>query len=291
MRLVVGSLAFILYTVNTIFWCLPIFLLSFFKLIPLTPLRKAITYCLDMCATAWISVNNMTQNLTTATQWTVEGAESLSMNDWYLVIANHQSWVDILVLQRVLNRKIPFLKFFLKQSLIWVPFLGLAWWALEFPFMKRFSRSFLEKNPHLKGKDLETTRKACEKFKHMPTSIMNFVEGTRFSEQKKAKQHSSYQNLLTPRAGGIAYVLGAMGEQLHTLIDVSIYYPNGIPTFWTFISGQVPEVKIKIEKHELTHLTKLDYFANSNDKTYFQTWLNDFWEAKDQTLSKMACNE
>lgn len=291
MRTLVGLIAFILYTINTIFWCLPIFVLSVFKLIPLKPLQTKITACLDWFATAWIAINNMTQNLTTSTQWSIEGAESLSMNDWYLVIANHQSWVDILVLQRVFNRKIPFLKFFLKQSLIWVPFLGLAWWALEFPFMKRFSRAFLEKNPHLKGKDLETTRKACEKFKHMPTSIMNFVEGTRFNDQKKTKQGSPYQHLLTPRAGGIAYVLGAMGEQLHTLIDVSIYYPNGIPTFWMFISGQVPEVKVKIEQHSLTRLTQLDYFSNGDDKAQFQAWLNQFWQNKDETLSNMACND
>ncbi len=67
----------------------------------------------------------------------MQGVDSLHQRGWYLVSSNHQSWVDILVLQRIFHGRIPFLKFFLKQELIWVPVIGLAWWALDFPFMKR----------------------------------------------------------------------------------------------------------------------------------------------------------
>ena len=69
------------------------------------------------------------------------GGADLRVDGHYLVLANHQSWVDIPVLQRVFNRRIPLLRFFLKRQLFWVPVLGLAWWALDFPFMRRSTRA------------------------------------------------------------------------------------------------------------------------------------------------------
>ena len=247
------------------------------------------TYMLDACAVGWISVNNFNQRLFSRTTLEVSGLEGLARNDWYLVIANHQSWVDILLLQRVFNREIPFLKFFLKQQLIWVPFLGLAWWALDFPFMRRYSKSFLAKNPHLKGKDMETTKKACEKFKYKPASIMNFVEGTRFTKEKHARQASPFKHLLKPKAGGIAFVLNAMGGQLHHLIDVTIFYPAGTPSFWDFINGSVNKIKLHVDVKPLKGLFPadikvMDYFENPEQRARFQQWLNQQWQAKDQRL-------
>ena len=194
----IGTISIIGYSVNTLFWVIPIVIFSFMKLLPIAPWQKAISYLLDGCATAWISVNNLNQNITGSTKWEVKGLEDLSPDDWYMVISNHQSWVDIVVLQRLFNRKIPFLKFFLKKELIWVPFLGIAWWALDFPFMRRYSKAFLAKNPHLKGKDLETTRKACEKFRSKPVSIMNFVEGTRWTEVNTKRRMLNTNTYLTP---------------------------------------------------------------------------------------------
>jgi 1-acyl-sn-glycerol-3-phosphate acyltransferase len=165
------------------------------------------------------------------------GFEALRDDGHYLVLANHQSWVDIVVLQTVLNRRIPFLRFFLKSELIWVPFLGLAWWALDFPFMKRYSRRTLARNPELAGKDIEATRRACEKFKGMPVSVMNFVEGTRFTAAKHGRQSPPYRHLLKPKAGGVAFVMDAMGSALHSVVDATIAYPAGIPTMLDLLSG------------------------------------------------------
>ena len=116
--------------------------------------------------------------------------------------------------RKSLTAAVPFLKFFLKKELIWVPILGIAWWALDFPFMKRYSAAVLKKRPHLRGKDIEITRQACKKFKSLPVSIMNFVEGTRFTREKHDKQKSPFTHLLKPKAGGIGFVLSTMGEQL-----------------------------------------------------------------------------
>ena len=237
---IIGAISFFLYLFNTLFWLVPLVIFSFLKaIIPIDPSQKLFSYLVDGMASNWIATNTLIQKLLTKTKFQVDGLDDLTMNDWYLVISNHQSWVDILVLQRLLHGKIPFLKFFLKKELIYVPFMGIAWWALDFPFMKRYSKDFLKKNPHLKGKDIETTRKACEKFKHKPVSVMNFLEGTRFTPQKHNKQQSKFQYLLKPKAGGIAFVLDAMGDHLTKIVNVTIYYPDGIPTFFDFISGRV----------------------------------------------------
>ena len=235
------------YTINTLIWFVPIFICGLIKLIPIKPLQKLMSWTAKQCASIWVTFNTLNQKLLTPTKLSVTGLEELKLKDWYLVIANHQSWVDILVLQRVFNRKIPFLNFFLKKELIYVPVLGLCWWALDFPFMTRTSKSQLKKNPKLRGKDLETTRKACEKFKEMPVSVVNFVEGTRFTAQKHSRQNSPFPHLLKPKAGGVAFVMQAMGEQISKVVNVTIHYPEGIPTFMDFAAGKVKHIDVHVE--------------------------------------------
>ncbi len=178
-------------TINTIFWFIPILLLALVKLLlPIPALRRPITRVIMWIGDQWVAVNRYILAGGGTLQWRAETSEPLRLDGWYLVIANHQTWVDILVLQTVLNRRIPFLKFFIKQELVWFPVLGIAWWAMDMPFMKRYTPSYLAKHPEKKGKDLEATRKACEKFKDTPTSVINFIEGTRFSEAKRDARHS-----------------------------------------------------------------------------------------------------
>ncbi|MDX3773568.1 acyltransferase [Chromatiaceae bacterium AAb-1] len=283
-RPVIGVLSLFLYIINTLFWFVPVILLAIIKLPPIQRWQSWITYLLDACAVAWISINNLTTRIFTRIRWNVSGLEKLSVKDWYLILANHQSWADILVLQNVFNRKIPFIKFFLKKELLYVPFLGLAWWALDFPFMKRYSSAFLKKYPHLQGKDIETTRKACRKFRFKPVSIMNFVEGTRFTREKHDQQQSPFNYLLKPKAGGVAFVLGAMGQQLHKILDVTIHYPKGIPSFWDYISGKVRDITVNINILPVQPELIGDY----NDTVYrerFQQWVNQLWQQKDQSLA------
>ncbi|WP_034475162.1 acyltransferase [Aestuariibacter salexigens] len=290
---IIGVLSILGYGINTLFWVIPLLIFSFFKLIiPIQGFRKAISHLIDGCATCWISVNNFNQRVTSRTRWDVQGTQDLRPNDWYLVISNHQSWVDIVVLQRIFNHRLPFLKFFLKKELIWVPFLGLAWWALDFPFMRRYSNSFLAKNPHLKGKDLETTRKACQKFRFKPVSVMNFVEGTRFTQSKHDAQSSPYKHLLKPKAGGVAFVLSAMGEQLHKLVDVTIHYPQGAPSFWDFVCGKVRNVQVRVNVLPIEELFSsgtfsMEYFDHPEQRIKFQAWLNQRWLIKDQLIEQL----
>ncbi|WP_321492322.1 acyltransferase [uncultured Desulfobacter sp.] len=283
-----GVLSFIGYLLNTFCLTPPLILVSLLKFV--LPFKGGVVLLdkiLNWIATLWISINGMNCDLFNKIEWQVKGLTSLKKKDWYLVISNHQSWVDILVLQKIFNRKIPMLKFFLKKELIWVPFLGLAWWALDFPFMKRYSKKFLEANPHLKGRDLERTRKACEKFKNNPVSVMNFVEGTRFTPEKHDLQKSCFDRLLLPKAGGIAFVLGSMGEYLHNIINVTIAYPGQVPTFWDYISGKTKQIIVDVDIFPVAGQMTGDYFNNDGYRQQFCEWLNQIWQEKDQKLAEL----
>jgi 1-acyl-sn-glycerol-3-phosphate acyltransferase len=278
-----GVLSFLLYTFNTLFWTVPILLWAIFKLlIPIAGWRKICDRILNGSANQWVGVNTRIQNLFCKTKWTSNDIDALPEKGWYLILSNHQSWVDILVLQRIFHRRIPFLKFFLKKELFWVPVLGLAWWALDFPFMKRYSRTYIKKHPKRAGKDLEITRKACEKFKTTPISIMNFVEGTRFTEEKHRIQNPPFKNLLKTHAGGIAYVLAAMGRRIDRIIDVTVVYPTGVKRFWEFICGDIDEIRVHIDAIPVSEDLIGDYVADREFRSRFHVWLNALWKKKDE---------
>ncbi|MDY0374135.1 MAG: acyltransferase [Desulfobacterium sp.] len=284
-----GSLSFLLYVINSIVLCSVLLVVALVKLlVPIPWFTRRCSQLLIGISRLWITINTLNSKFFNRIKWDVRGADDLDPNGWYLVVSNHQSWVDILVLQTVFNRKIPFLKFFLKKELIWVPFLGLAWWALDFPFMQRYSKKFLEKNPHLRGNDLERTRRACEKFKTTPVSIMNFVEGTRFSKNKHKAQGSEFKTLLKPRAGGVAFVLGAMGDYINKVVNVTIVYPGGADTFWGFISGRVRHIILDVEVLPVTDEIIGDYFNDVEFREGFCLWVNRLWEAKDRKIQAIS---
>jgi 1-acyl-sn-glycerol-3-phosphate acyltransferase len=283
--IIASSLLFI----NVIFWCSILFILTPIKfLLPEIAVRKIMDPIFSTVAGAWISCNSGWMKLTQPTRWDVELPNNLDPKGWYFVSSNHQTWVDIFVLQHVLNGKIPFLKFFLKQELIRVPIMGQAWWALDFPFMKRFSKSYLEKHPEMKGKDIETTQKACEKFKYIPTSVMNFFEGTRFTPEKHEQQNSPYEHLLLPKSGGFAFALNAMGNKFQSLLDCTIIYPNGIPSFVDFMQGKVPEIIVRINEVPIpSEFCQGDYENDPEFKQRFQTWISDLWSEKDKQIEAL----
>lgn len=274
-------------TINTIFWFVPLFLLALVKLIvPLAGVRRMLTRVLMWIGENWVSVNTAWLGLTSAIDWQGEGLESLQREGWYLVIANHQTWVDIVVLQALFNRRVPFLKFFIKQQLVWFPFLGVAWWALDMPFMKRYSASYLAKNPHMKGKDLETTRKACEKFRDTPTSILNFIEGTRFTVQKRDQRNSPYTHLLQPRGGGFAVAIGSMGELFTSVVDATLIYPDGAASFWEMCCGAKVRCVARVREIALEPwLIEGDYENDRQFRKDLHNWLAGMWAEKDAIIA------
>ena len=288
----VALIAALLLVLNVLFWVPILLFFAILKLIlPFKAMRLLIDPILLRIAEAWIAGNSGWMGLTQRTQWDVQGIDGLDDRSWYLVNCNHQSWVDILVLQHLFNRRIPLLKFFLKQQLIWVPIMGLAWWALEFPFMRRHSEEFLKKHPEMRGKDQATTRKACEKFALIPTSVMNFLEGTRFTRAKHARQQSPYKHLLKPKAGGIALALNAMGDKFQAILDVTIVYPDGTPTFTQFLSGKLRRVVVRVRRLPVPQdLAQGDYAGDAAVREAYQQWVHQLWLDKDAQIEVLKTN-
>ena len=289
---ITAMIATSLLVINVIFWCSLLFILTPIKFIlPEIAVRKVMDPIFSAIAGAWISCNSGWMRLTQPTRWDIQLPDNLDLKGWYFVSSNHQTWVDIFVLQHVLNGKIPFLKFFLKQELIRVPVMGQAWWALDFPFMQRFSKSYLEKHPEMKGKDIETTQKACEKFKYMPTSVMSFFEGTRLTESKRVAQQSPYDHLLNPKSGGFAFALNAMGDKFQSLLDCTIIYPGGTPNFSDFMHGRIPEVVVRIREVPIpAEFCQGDYENDPEFKKHFQSWISALWANKDREIEALKKN-
>jgi 1-acyl-sn-glycerol-3-phosphate acyltransferase len=283
------ALILLLVSISTVLHTSVLFAFALCKLLlPIAPVRRALSRVLTLIAENWSAVNGAMLDAFTPTRVIVEGGETLRYAGWYLVISNHQSWVDILILQKVFNRRIPFFKFFLKQELIWVPLLGLAWWALDYPFMKRHSPAEVAKRPELKGADIRATRKACARFRRIPVSVMNFVEGTRFTAAKHAQGGGGFRHLLRPKAGGIAFVMNAMGEILQSIVDVTIVYPAGIPTLMDLLAGRVGDVHVRIRERPIpADLVAGDYENDGDFRARFQAWLNELWAEKDADIAAM----
>ena len=279
----------LLLAANTVLHVVPLLVVAVVKaLLPIERLRAASSRWLTGIAESWIGVNGWMLDRFSRTRVHVEEDAVLEPDGHYLVLANHQSWVDIVVLQRVFNRRIPLMRFFLKQQLIWVPLLGVAWWALDFPFMARHTREQIQRRPELAGRDIEATRRACEKFRAIPVAIMNFVEGTRFTPAKHERQESPYRHLLKPRAGGVAFVLDAMGDGLHAILDVTIVYPGGRPSLVDLIANRVPEVRVQVRQRAIpVELAGGDYQSDADFRARFQQWINGVWLEKDADMERL----
>ncbi len=255
--------------------------------------RSKVRHGLASLVELWTGINNRILDLFRVTRWDIRIPPDLDYQGCYVVSCNHQSWVDILALQRSFNRRLPMLRFFLKKELFWVPFMGLAWWSLDFPFMQRYSKAEIKKKPSLAGKDLENARKACEKFREIPVAMMSFPEGTRFSAEKRDAGGSPYRNLLKPRIGGIGQVFYALSDQLDGLVDVTIVYPShsahGPPTFWQLVSGQIPRIVVRATKREIpAGLLGREFRRDRTFRGELQAWMDQQWLEKDTEIEQLV---
>lgn len=258
--------------------------------VPISAWRAFWTQALTAIAEFWIHVNSAIIALTQPTVIELRGFDDprLRRDGRFLVASNHQTWSDVPILQHVLIPHAPFLRFFIKRELIWLPVLGLAWWALDMPFMKRYSAATLARHPELKGEDIKTTRRACEKFRRGPISIMNFIEGTRFSPAKRDARKSPYRHLLQPKAGGLAAVLDALSGDLDTLVNLTIVYGREGATFWDFLTGRLPRVLVEVTVEDIPpDLRGGDYLEDEAYRARFQEWVRLLWEAKDRRLDEL----
>jgi 1-acyl-sn-glycerol-3-phosphate acyltransferase len=284
-----GVIAILLFVINIIICAIILFSMALVMYI--VPNKRWCLWWHDklhLVPELWNYVSRFILKLICRIEWDVQGVDELNPKGWYLMLSNHQTWSDIIVLQQVFFGHIPPLRFFMKNELKWqLPIAAQACMLLDYPFMKRHSKEYLQKHPEMKGKDIATTRKSCEKFKYIPTTIINFVEGGRFSTDRHANQKSPYKHLLKPKAGGIAFSIATMGEFIHTILDVTIVYPNEDLTFWDFVCGRINKVIVKVRKIPITPDLIGDYEDDRAFRVHFQSWVNQVWHDKDKLIEEI----
>ncbi len=285
-------LSVLLTILVTILCSVPIIIAGLLKLLmPIPALWRAISAFCNAMMFCWCEGLSWLLHLNPHLKWDVEGLEGLDKKNWYLLICNHHSWADIVVLCVLLRKHIPMNKYFLKQQLAWVPFIGLACWALDMPFMRRYSRSYLIRHPERRGKDVETTRRSCEKFRHHPTTIVNFVEGSRFTQEKRHQMRSSFTHLLPPKAAGVAMALNVLGKQFDKLLDVTLCYPENDRTpFLDMLSGKLTRIVVRVNLVPVDETLHGDYVNDKNFKRSFQQWLNNLWQEKDELIGAIKAH-
>lgn len=282
--LTVGSVM----TGSTFFHGPPVLALGFTKLFKQS--RKVDETNINI-TNSWLGVNNwLIDNVLPHLKWdiTVDEDLDLSMQGRYLMTCNHQSWVDTTVNQYFGLTRMPLTRFFTKWELIFIPFVGQAFKILGFPMMKRHSKEEIAKNPELKTRDMEEARKACEQLLSQPFTLLNYLEGTRFTSEKHQQQNSPYQNLLKPKAGGLALALNILGDQIDALVDMTIVYPDGAPGYGEFWLGEVGHIAVNLRKIDIPDwVLGGNYEDDEEYRARFQAWVDQLWTEKDQLISQM----
>jgi 1-acyl-sn-glycerol-3-phosphate acyltransferase len=283
-----GVLGFLAVVINTLFWCLFLLTIAIFKLlIPSESWKRLCTKLIINIGECWIYCNGLWIQALHRPRWNVEGFEELDSSNWYLAVANHQSWADIFVLQGITNRKIPMLKFFMKHVLIWVPVIGLAWWALDMPFLKRYTKEEIQKNPELRGKDIKAMEKSFERYSRYPVSIFSFAEGTRFTKEKKDNQLSQFEYLLNPKIGGIGLTLTTM-PYIKLLLDFTIHYEDERRSFWDFLCGRMSKADVKVRQINIPdNLLSKNYEDDPIFRENLKEWVYDIWSDKEKYLEEV----
>lgn len=286
MNLLRGASAFTLICVNTLILCIPLYLMGIVWALSRGRARRAVNGRMDTVIDLWVGVNRGIFRIFRLTRIHVEwqGDEDLDRHRWYVVISNHQSWSDILILQNTLWGRIPPLKFFTKKQLIWIPLLGVAMWLLGFPYVRRANREQIARNPELLALDRAATLEACRRFRDHPNSVLNFLEGTRFTPAKRASQQARFENLLNPKLGGMSYVVAELEDKLHKVVDVTIVYPHGTPSLWGLMEGRCRDVEVLIQCRDLpedAHQTDSDVVRER-----LGPWIEALWREKDARLER-----
>lgn len=284
-------------TMISIASCLLAFPLILFALIRLILPFKVVLDTVDvlnqLAFRGFCAHNSILMRITTKVKWDIQGVENVNVKGSCIIISNHLSWTDIVMICHIYRGRIPITKFFLKQSLIFIPIIGQACYAVGMPFLRRYTRAQILKNPKLKTKDIDSTRKACQSLLVYPSSLVNFVEGTRFTKEKALAQKSPYQNLMPPKAASLAVALGIIGKNIDCLLNTTILYPNRKgqgSIFYDLLCGRLEKVIARVEvidKETIEQKLVGDYLGDKQFKRSFTNELRALWQKKDEQISNL----
>ena len=293
MRFLRVPLAPVLILAATVLLIVPMVMVAAVKLLlPFTTMRRLGRRIVAGIAETWMWIVVKCFGISYRTRIEVTGDTDFDRSHSYLLLCNHLSWVDVPVLLWAFCGKLPFYRFFLKRSLIWMPLLGIAFWALEYPFIRFRSQKYLERHPEKRGEGLETARRACERLKGVPSTIVNFPEGAINSRERYQRQRPDYKNLLRAHAGGPSLVISAMGEQLDALLDVTLHYPDGPPSVADFMLDRVECVRVHVRRISIpAELVGGDYQDDPEFRARFRAWINDLWHSKDALIDELKTRQ
>ena len=286
-KILIGILSSLILVTNTLILAVLMIPLGVIKfLIPLKTLRASFTKIIIKIGELWISVNSSWVIYLHKPHIEITGKENLNGDSWFLSTSNHQSAADIFIVQYITNKKIPMLKFFIKYELIYVPVIGICWWALDMPFLKRYTKKQLENNPELHGKDVREMKRALKHYALYPVTVFSFAEGTRFTIKKNLHQKSPFKNLLKPKEGGLATALSLVNE-IDSLIDFTIKFDTKKRSFWDYLCGRMNSVKVIIREIKIpAKFLNIDLLENKILRSEFKDWLHDIWNEKDTLIGK-----
>ncbi|MBF0350872.1 MAG: 1-acyl-sn-glycerol-3-phosphate acyltransferase [SAR324 cluster bacterium] len=267
---------------NLLIASIPLMILVFCKaLIPFNPVQRGTYYLMTRLYGIATWIDDLLFWNFLGTELEIRGTIDKSKEETHLIIANHRSWTDILILQSIFNDKTPVLKFLIKKALRYVPFVGWICWAYEYPFIP-----LKLENGHPVGQShaKEKLKQDLTKLKHSPATIVNFAEGTRFTNIKWQKQNSPYSYLLKPKTGGFKIILDEFGNLIHSIYDVTIVYDSLNHTFWDFLCGNCKKIIVVLQKIPLDDAS---FPPEPYEKEALQQWINKQWQQKDHIIQNV----
>ncbi len=256
---------------NLIFFCAPLVLLALAKLA--LPRSARIRHGMEAVYRAAVAVDDAWLRHAAGTRWTAP-ALALPRDRNCMVVCNHVSWADIFLVQSLIARGGPVVKFLCKRSLVWLPMIGIVAWAFGFPLVKRDAKR-AEDEADRRARDIARVREACAVLREAPSAMLTFAEGTRFTAEKHRRLRSSYAHLLPPRAGGFRAIYESLRGLDFGVVDVTLVYPPGA-TFWRFLGGAAAAVDVRAEVFDGAALADAD----------LGDWLRGRWRAKDRLLAE-----
>ena len=278
---------------NSFVGSIPLWLMGVGKIITGAPIADKTVIKI---ANHWISSNNaLIDNMLPRKDWRISLPDDVNTEGKYLLISNHQSWVDTSIVQYISEKRLPLTRFFTKFELIYIPIVGQAFYFLDFPMMRRHSKEAVAKNPALKGQDIEEAKRACALLKDKPFTLLNYLEGTRFTQAKHEQQKSPYTHLLKPRAGGLSLAINALGSEIDGLLDMTIVYPDGVPTYSDLWKGNIKRLGVDVRYLDIpaelfAGIKRGGYENDEQVKAQMFAWIEQVWRDKDQRISDMLAD-
>lgn len=194
--------------------------------------------------------------------------DNLSKDHSYIIISNHQSYLDTFLIWALSPHNSPTdVIFLLKKELIWLPFYGSYSYLSRYPFIESPSLKAMRKKPELKNKDLTTILESVKTFEGRASLWAIYVEGI--------LNKSNDRHLNKPKTSGLYSLIKALDKPVD-IIDLTIAYPRIGMSFYELITD--------ISKKGTYFIDTIKFNDIPTEKREFIKWLNRRWNKKESLL-------